>query len=285
MRTKSREGKTRKEYSVSLFIIEIALVLLACLVVFPVALIFINSFKENGQILSNMISLPDSLGIGNYVEAIAKMDFPRKFLNTVLISILSVGGIILFASMAAYKIIRVKSRVSNVIYYGILFTMAIPFQVLMVPVVIVARNMYIVNTMQGMIFMYWGFLLPMALFLYCGFIKGVPRDLEEAAMIDGCGQFRAFFYVVFPILKPITATIAIINILGVFNDFMLPLVMISSEKLKTIQLSMSVFYGTYVNRWDLIMAALVLSILPALIFFLLFQKQIIKGMADGAVKG
>ena len=221
----------------------------------------------------------------NYTEAIAKMNFFRKFANTILVSVLSVAGIILFGSMAAYKVTRVKNKVSNVIYYGILFTMAIPFQVLMVPVVIVARSLHIVNTLYGMIVMYWGFLLPMAMFLYCGFIKGVPGDLEEAAMIDGCGQFRAFFYVVFPILKPITATVAIINVLGVFNDFMLPLIMINSEKLKTIQLSMSVFYGTYLNRWDLIMAALVLSILPALIFFLLFQKQIIKGMADGAVKG
>ncbi len=275
----------KKEYNIAIFSIEVILIILACFVVFPIVLIFINSFKTNGEILTNMVSLPENISIINYVEAVSRMDFPRKFLNTVAISVFSVAGIILFASMAAYKIIRVKSKVSSVIYYGILFTMAIPFQVLMVPVVIVAREMHIVNTMQGMIFMYWGFLLPMALFLYCGFIKGVPRDLEEAAMIDGCGQFRAFFYVVFPILKPITATVAIINILGVFNDFMLPLVMISSEKLKTIQLSMSVFYGTYVNRWDLIMAALVLSILPALVFFLLFQKQIIKGMADGAVKG
>lgn len=275
----------KNKYNLGLFSIEVILTLIACLVVFPMILIFINSFKSNGEILSDMLALPAGWSLGNYKEAIAKMNFFKKFANTVLVSVLSVAGIILFGSMAAYKVTRVKSKVSNVIYYGILFTMAIPFQVLMVPIVIVARNLHIVNTLHGMIIMYWGFLLPMAMFLYCGFIKGVPRDLEEAAMIDGCGQFRAFFYVVFPILKPITATVAIINVLGVFNDFMLPLIMINSEKLKTIQLSMSVFYGTYLNRWDLIMAALMLSILPALIFFLLFQKQIIKGMADGAVKG
>lgn len=275
----------KNKYNLGLFSIEVILTLIACLVVFPMILIFINSFKSNGEILSDMLALPAGWSLDNYKEAIAKMNFFKKFANTVLVSVLSVAGIILFGSMAAYKVTRVKSKVSNAIYYGILFTMAIPFQVLMVPIVIVARNLHIVNTLHGMIIMYWGFLLPMAMFLYCGFIKGVPRDLEEAAMIDGCGQFRAFFYVVFPILKPITATVAIINVLGVFNDFMLPLIMINSEKLKTIQLSMSVFYGTYLNRWDLIMAALVLSILPALIFFLLFQKQIIKGMADGAVKG
>lgn len=280
-----KQTTTKEKYGLGLFVIEIILTLAACFVVFPMLLILINSFKSNGEILSDMLALPTGLSFGNYREAIAKMNFLLKFGNTVLVSVLSVAGIVLFASMAAYKVTRVKNRMSNVIYYGILFTMAIPFQVLMVPVVIVARSLHIVNTLYGMIFMYWGFLLPMAVFLYCGFIKGVPKDLEEAAMIDGCGQFRAFFYVVFPILKPITATVAIINILGVFNDFMLPLIMINSERLKTIQLSMSVFYGTYLNRWDLIMPALVLSILPALVFFLLFQKQIIKGMADGAVKG
>lgn len=281
-----KKHNTKKDkYNPILFCIEVFLGLAACFMIFPMVLIFINSFKGNGEILSDMLALPAGLSFVNYTEAIAKMNFFRKFANTILVSVLSVAGIILFGSMAAYKVTRVKNKVSNVIYYGILFTMAIPFQVLMVPVVIVARSLHIVNTLYGMIVMYWGFLLPMAMFLYCGFIKGVPGDLEEAAMIDGCGQFRAFFYVVFPILKPITATVAIINVLGVFNDFMLPLIMINSEKLKTIQLSMSVFYGTYLNRWDLIMAALVLSILPALIFFLLFQKQIIKGMADGAVKG
>ncbi len=282
---KRMKNRKKGEYNPALFGLEVVLVIAACFVVFPIVLIFINSFKSNGEILSDMLAIPSQWGFENYKEAISKMNFFRKFANTILVSGMSVAGIVLFGSMAAYKVTRVKNKVSNIIYYGILFTMAIPFQVLMVPVVIVARNLHIVNTLHGMIFMYWGFLLPMAMFLYCGFIKGVPGDLEEAAMIDGCGQFRAFFYVVFPILKPITATVAIINVLGVFNDFMLPLIMINSEKLKTIQLSMSVFYGTYLNRWDLIMAALVLSILPALIFFLLFQKQIIKGMADGAVKG
>lgn len=278
-------SRKKRKYSPGLFCIEAILVLLACFMVFPMVLIFINSFKSNGEILLDMLALPAKWSFGNYKEAIAKMNFFRKFANTILVSASSVVGIVLFGSMAAYKVTRVKNKISNVIYYGILFTMAIPFQVLMVPIVIVARNLHIVNTLYGMVIMYWGFLLPMAMFLYCGFIKGVSRELEEAALIDGCGQFQAFFYVVFPILKPITATVAIINMLGVFNDFMLPLIMINSEKLKTIQLSMSVFYGTYLNRWDLIMAALVLSILPALIFFLLFQKQIIKGMADGAVKG
>lgn len=282
---KRMKSRKKGEYNPALFGLEAVLVIAACFVVFPIVLIFINSFKSNGEILSDMLAIPAQWGLENYKEAISKMNFFRKFANTILVSVMAVAGIVLFGSMAAYKVTRVKNKVSNIIYYGILFTMAIPFQVLMVPVVIVARNLHIVNTLHGMIFMYWGFLLPMAMFLYCGFIKGVPGDLEEAAMIDGCGQFRAFFYVVFPILKPITATVAIINVLGVFNDFMLPLIMINSEKLKTIQLSMSVFYGTYLNRWDLIMAALVLSILPALIFFLLFQKQIIKGMADGAVKG
>ena len=163
--------------------------------------------------------------------------------------------------------------------------MAIPFQVLMVPSVIVARELHLVNSRPGMIVMYWGFLLPMAMFLYQGFVKGVPRELEEAAMIDGCGQIRAFFRIVFPMLKPITATVAIINILGVFNDFTLPLIMLSSQSLKTLPLSFSVFYSSYLNEWQLIMSGLVLSIFPVLVFFLLMQRNIMDGLTAGALKG
>ena len=116
------------------------------------------------------------------------------------------------------------------------------------------------------------------MFLYQGFVKGVPRELEEAAMIDGCGQIRAFFRIVFPMLKPITATVAIINILGVFNDFTLPLIMLSSQSLKTLPLSFSVFYSSYLNEWQLIMSGLVLSIFPVLVFFLLMQRNIMDGL-------
>jgi raffinose/stachyose/melibiose transport system permease protein len=155
----------------------------------------------------------------------------------------------------------------------------------MVPSVIVAKSLHIVNTTYGLVIMYWGFMLPMAIFLYQGFIKSVPRELEEAAMIDGCGQIYAFFKIVFPMLMPITSTIAIINVLGVFNDFLLPLIMLSSDDVKTIPLSLSIFFSNYTAEWNLIMAALALSIIPGLVFFLLMQKKIIGGLAEGAIKG
>ena len=133
--------------------------------------------------------------------------------------------------------------------------------------------------------MYWGLLLPIAMFLYHGFIKGVPRELEEASRIDGCGKIKSFFYIVFPMLKPITTTIVIINILNVFNDFTLPLIMLSSNKTRTIPLAFSVFFGAYMNQWHLILAALTIIIIPTLIFFLFMQRHIMSGLTEGAIKG
>ena len=213
------------------------------------------------------------------------MNYLQAFANSILITVCSVAGLVLFASMAAYQVVRRKCLASRIISGLMVASMAIPFQVLMVPSVIVARELHLVNSRPGMIVMYWGFLLPMAMFLYQGFVKGVPRELEEAAMIDGCGQIRAFFRIVFPMLKPITATVAIINILGVFNDFTLPLIMLSSQSLKTLPLSFSVFYSSYLNEWQLIMSGLVLSIFPVLVFFLLMQRNIMDGLTAGALKG
>ena len=215
----------------------------------------------------------------------AQMNYLQAFANSILITVCSVAGLVLFASMAAYQVVRRKCLASRIISGLMVASMAIPFQVLMVPSVIVARELHLVNSRPGMIVMYWGFLLPMAMFLYQGFVKGVPRELEEAAMIDGCGQIRAFFRIVFPMLKPITATVAIINILGVFNDFTLPLIMLSSQSLKTLPLSFSVFYSSYLNEWQLIMSGLVLSIFPVLVFFLLMQRNIMDGLTAGALKG
>ena len=261
------------------------LVLAALLFLFPLILIFLNCLKSQSEITASLLALPTQLHFENFPNAMAQMNYLQAFANSILITVCSVAGLVLFASMAAYQVVRRKCLASRIISGLMVASMAIPFQVLMVPSVIVARELYLVNSRPGMIVMYWGFLLPMAMFLYQGFVKGVPRELEEAAMIDGCGQIRAFFRIVFPMLKPITATVAIINILGVFNDFTLPLIMLSSQSLKTLPLSFSVFYSSYLNEWQLIMSGLVLSIFPVLVFFLLMQRNIMDGLTAGALKG
>lgn len=257
----------------------------ALLMLFPLILILINCLKSYQDISKSLLSLPTELHFENFPEAVERMNFWQAIGNSLIITVCSVAGLILVASMAAYQITRRKCLASSIIFVLVLASMAIPFQVLMVPSVIVARLLGLTNSQWGLVIMYWGFLLPMALFLYQGFIKGVPRELEEAAMIDGCGQIRAFFRIVFPMLKPITATVAIVNLLGVFNDFTLPLVMLSSKQVKTLPLSFSVFYGSYANEWHLIMSALLITVLPVLVFFLIMQKHIMGGLTAGALKG
>lgn len=261
------------------------LLALALLFLFPLLLVFLNCLKSQREIVASLLSFPTELHFENFPNAVRQMNYVQAFLNSVAVTVLSVAGLILLASMTAYQVVRRKCIASRVISALMVASMAIPFQVLMVPSVIVARELHLVNSQWGLVVMYWGFLLPMAMFLYQGFIKGVPRELEEAAMIDGCGQIRAFFRIVFPMLRPITATVAILNVLSVFNDFTLPLIMLSSQNVKTLPLSFSVFYGSYLNEWQLIMAALVLTIFPVLVFFLLMQKNIVAGLTAGALKG
>ena len=276
---------TKSGQSIGKVVLTVVLMLLALLFLFPLLLVFLNCLKSQQEIAHSLLTFPTELHFENFPNAVKQMNYVPAFLNSVAITVLSVAGLVLLASMAAYQAVRRKCIASRIISALMVASMAIPFQVLMVPSVIVARELGLVNSQWGLVVMYWGFLLPMAMFLYQGFIKGVPRELEEAAMIDGCGQIRAFFRIVFPMLRPITATVAILNVLGVFNDFTLPLIMLSSKDVKTLPLSFSVFYGSYLNEWQLIMAALVLTIFPVLVFFLLMQKNIMSGLTTGALKG
>lgn len=266
-------------------VLTIVIALFALLVLFPFYLVVVNSVKTNAQITQSLLSFPVEFHWENFPAAMEKMNFTRAFANSIFVTVFSVAGLILISSMTAYQTVRRKNIVSKLIFVLIVASMAIPFQVLMVPSVIVATKLGVMNSLPGIVLIYWGFLLPMAMFLYQGFIKGVPRELEEAALIDGCGQIRTFFRIVFPLLKPITATVAIINIMGVFNDFSLPLVMLSRKELKTLPLSFSVFYSSYLNDWALILAALLLTVVPVLLFFLIMQRHIMSGLTSGAIKG
>lgn len=275
--------KTKQAIGKTILILVLAMAALCFL--FPLILIFLNCLKSAQQINVSLLSFPTELHFENFPKAMEKMNYGTSLINSMFVTIFSVIGLVILSSMAAYQIVRRKCLASSMISGLMIASMAIPFQVLMVPAVIMARELHLVNSLTGLIVMYWGFLLPMAMFLYQGFVKGVPRELEEAALIDGCGQTRAFFRIVFPIMKPITATVAIINILGVFNDFMMPLIMLSSQNLKTLPLAFSVFYSAYLNEWQYIMAALVVAVMPMLIFFLLMQRNIMDGLTSGALKG
>lgn len=252
---------------------------------FPLFMALINSFKTNGELLTNVMSFPTSLHFENYTRTIEKMHYLRSFRNTVVLSGLSVSMMILFSALAGWRLCRTKTKLSSFIFSMFVFSMLIPFSSIMIPLYKVVLALKIKNSLLGLSFVYAGLGVSMAVFLYHGFVKGIPQELEEAAAIDGGSRVKIFFLIILPLLKPITATICITNVLWVWNDFLLPLIVISDNKKYSLLLSTNTLFGQYSSDWTAILSALILAAIPVIIFYALFQKQILKGIADGAVKG
>lgn len=252
---------------------------------FPLFMALINSFKTNGELLTNVMSFPTSLHFENYTRTIEKMHYLRSFRNTVVLSALSVSMMILFSALAGWRLCRTKTKLSSFIFGMFVFSMLIPFSSIMIPLYKVVLALKIKNSLLGLSFVYAGLGVSMAIFLYHGFVKGIPQELEEAAAIGGGSRMKIFFLIILPLLKPITATICITNVLWVWNDFLLPLIVISDNKKYSLLLSTNTLFGQYSSDWTAILSALILAAIPVIIFYALFQKQILKGIADGAVKG
>ena len=264
------------------------LLLLSFVFLFPLYLVLINSFKSKFNIISEPFVFPNQgtfVGFENYINGINSSGILGAFIRTLIITVGSVGAIVVLTSMTAWYITRVKSRINRVIYYLFLFSMIVPFQMVMFTMTDICYRLGL-NSVLGIIPVYLGFGSGLSVFMFCGFVKGLPREIEEAAMIDGCSPLKTFFYVVFPILKPTAITVAILNAMWIWNDFLLPYLLLGSSN-KTlsvaIQLTMQGAYGAI--DWGGCMAMLVLAIIPIIIFYLLCQKYIIKGVIDGAVKG
>ena len=264
------------------------LLLLSIIFLFPIYLVFINSFKSKFNIIGEPFSFPGSdtfVGLENYLNGIESSGLIGAFIRTLIITVGSVSAIVIFTSMTAWYLTRVKSKTNKVIYYLFIFSMIVPFQMVMFTMTSICSNLGL-NSVLGIIPVYLGFGSGLSVFMFSGFVKGLPREIEEAAMIDGCSPLKAFFYVVFPVLKPTAITVAILNAMWIWNDFLLPYLLLGSGN-KTlsvaIQLAMQGAYGAI--DWGGFMAMLVLSIIPIIIFYLLCQKYIIKGVIDGAVKG
>ena len=266
----------------------IFLIFLSLLFLFPIFLVIMNSFKTRFNIISDPFAFPNSetfAGLDNYLKGVTSAGIPAAFLRTAVITIGSVAAIVIFTSMTAWYIVRVSNRFTKTIYRLFLFSMIVPFQMVMFTMTAVAVKLGL-NSVLGIIPVYLGFGSGLSVFLFSGFIKGLPTELEEAAMIDGCGPIKTFFYVVFPLLKPTAVTVAILNAMWIWNDFLLPYLLLGSKR-KTlsvaIQIAMQGAYGSI--DWGGFMAMLVLAIIPIIIFYLVCQKYIIKGVIDGAVKG
>ncbi|MCR8632288.1 MULTISPECIES: carbohydrate ABC transporter permease [Paenibacillus] len=275
----------KDRYDSGKLVIELVMILLGILFFIPLYLTFINAFKRYDEVLASTSSLPSVWQFENFTTVWSQIQFPGVFMNSLIITVGSVVGILLISSAAAYQLVRNPGIWSNIIFMVILSSLVIPFQTMMIPLVKVAKDFHLINSLHGMIIMYLGFGVPLALFLYHGFVKGIPVELEEAATIDGCGTVGVFFRILLPLLAPITTTIAILHTLWIWNDFLLPFIMLTSKANRTIPLATYVYFGEYANQWNLALAALTMAILPVIAFFLAMQRYIIQGITAGAVKG
>ena len=264
------------------------LIILTILFIFPILLVVMNSFKSRLYVSTQPFVLPNSqtfVGLENYINGLTTSGFAFAFLRSVWITIASVVVIIIFTSMTAWYITRVKSKFTKGLYYLFVFSMIVPFQMVMYTMTYLVNQLAFSNVF-GIIFVYLGFGAGLAVFMFTGFVKSIPVEVEEAATIDGCTPLQTFFKVVFPMLKSITITVAILNVMWIWNDYLLPY-LILGESQKTIpvaiQIAMQGAYGA--TDYGGFMAMLVLAIIPIIIFYISSQKYIIKGVISGAVKG
>lgn len=264
------------------------LLLLSFVFLFPIYLVLMNSFKSKFNIIGAPFQFPNEetfVGLENYIKGIESAGIVDAFFRTVFITVASVLVIVILTSMTAWYLTRVKTKLNKIIYYLFLFSMIVPFQMVMFTMTSVCVKLNL-NSIFGIVPVYLGFGAGLSVFMFSGFIKGLPKEIEEAAMIDGCSPLKTFFMVVFPILKPTAITVAILNAMWIWNDFLLPYLLLGSSN-KTlsvaIQLTMQGAYGSI--DWGGFMAMLVLAIIPIIVFYLTCQKYIIKGVIDGAVKG
>lgn len=264
------------------------LVLLAALTLVPLFLVVQNSFKSRFYISGDPFALPNKenfVALENYISGLSAGGFFAAFGRSLLITVVSVGLIVLCTSMAAWYLMRLRTALTKGMYYLFVFSMIVPFQMVMYTMTYLVGRAKL-NTVLGMPFIYLGFGAGLSVFMLCGFIQGIPRELEEAATIDGCNPVQTFFLVVLPLLKPTAVTVAILNTMWIWNDYLLPYLVLGTEK-KTvpvaIQIAMQGAYGS--TDYGGLMAMLVLAMIPIVVFYLFCQKYIIKGVVAGAVKG
>jgi raffinose/stachyose/melibiose transport system permease protein len=268
-------------------LLTLLMVVLAILFLAPIVIVLINSFKGRLFISSEPFSLPTGetfAGMENYISGIEKIDFWHAFGWSLFITVCSVAVIVLFSAMTGWYITRVKRTFTKVIYYAMVFSMVVPFQMVMFTMSKVANTLHLDNP-YGIVLIYLGFGSGLSTFMFSGFVKAIPIDIEEAAMIDGCGPIRTFFAIVFPVLRPTAITVAILNTMWIWNDYLLPTLLLDSRH-RTIPIAVQYLKGGYGSiDMGAMMAMLVLAIIPIVVFYLSCQKHIIKGVVAGAVKG
>lgn len=258
---------------------------LGCLFLFPIYILVLNSFKNTKGIFTDVIGFPNAatFTLVNYPNAFEALEYIRSFVNSLTITVIATVLILLISAMAAWVLVRYKTKTSKIIFFLFAASMLIPFQCVMLPLVGFASRIGIMNP-QGLIFMYMGFGSSMSIVMFHSFIKNIPEELEEAATIDGCGSFRLFFSIVIPLMRTILITVAVLNVMWIWNDYLLPSLIINKPGWQTLPLKTYLFFGQFAKRWDLASAGLIMCIIPIIIFYLCCQKYIVKGITDGAIK-
>ncbi|MEI7883890.1 MAG: carbohydrate ABC transporter permease [Clostridia bacterium] len=267
-------------------LLTIVMGIIALLWIIPVYYLVINAFKPLKDVVIRTGAFPTTLFLQNFIDVWKMTDYPLLFANSFIITSCSVALIVLFSSMAGYKLARSSGKVANLTILYFLVALVIPFQSIMIPLVKLMSQLHLANSKIGIIILYTALQSPMSIYLYYGAVKCISPSLEESATIDGAGPIRTFFSIIFPLLSPMTSTIVILNTLWLWNDFLLPLVLISDATKKTIPLGTSaLMFGSFMNKWNLGITSILLATIPMLVVYLVLQKYIVKGITEGSVKG
>ena len=271
--------KSKKEIAIM-----IILLVLGIIFVSPILLLVMNSFKPYKDMINNFLSFPIPFTMENYAVAIQRMDFFRVFLNSVIVTGLTVFFGVIFSFMAAYGISHIRSKKGKFLYF--LFTMGqiIPFHTIMIALQTMTADLKLNNKLWVLVCLYIGFHSAFGIFTYVGFLKSIPKELEEAACIDGCGVVRTMVQVIFPLVKPTSITIGVLFFLWTWNDFLMPSLMISDSNKRTLTVMIYMFKSNASSEWNLLIAALTLSIIPIVVLYILAQKYITSGITAGAIK-
>jgi len=264
------------------FVLILGLVLAASWV-YPFVIILLGSFKTRSGIFTNTLGLPENPTVENYPAAYEGLNFTQSFFNSLLITTVSIVIIVIFSSMAAYALSRSQSKTSTVIYFLCAMLMLVPFQTVMIPLVSMFGQVNLLNR-AGLIFMNLGFNSSMSIFLYYGALRSIPQSMDEAAILDGANPFQIYWKIIFPMLKSTTVTVIILNSIRIWNDYLLPSLVINQDGQRTLPLQMYYFFGEYTVQWELVLAGLILTIIPIIILYIFLQKYIVEGVTEGATK-
>ncbi len=275
----------KKNKSAADIVVFVVTLFLAILFFFPIFFDLMSAFKSNAEIMRNAISLPKSLYLDSFQYLLTKTNFPAAMVNSFILTSVSIVCMVLVIPMAAYAIERTNRRWTNFIYIYFLAGMMIPFQAYMIPLFKELKMIGLYGKLAGPVLIYISGSVGFGVLLFTSFLKGVPREIEEAAAIDGCSRMGIFWRIVFPLLGPVTASMVVLNGLGIWNDFLMPLLVLPSGKPKTMIVEIFHYVGEFSSRWDMIFAGTSMSLVPVLIAFLLLQKYFVKGIATGAIKG